>query len=31
MTALPSAVAGEDGVSGEAGTVTAVVGDQVTV
>lgn len=30
-TAPPSAVAGEDGVKGEAGSVTAVVGDHVTV
>lgn len=30
-TAPPSAVAGEDGVNGEAGSVTAVVGDHVTV
>lgn len=30
-TAPPSAVAGEVGVKGEAGSVTAVVGDHVTV
>ena len=30
-TAPPSAVANEDGVNGEAGSVTAVVGDHVTV